>query len=93
MNIEIATATIADKPLIQRMMELYQYDFSEFANTDLDEHGHFGYSHLDHYWVESNRYPFLVRVDRKLAGFVFVHQNTYFPGSDYIMYVEDLIRA
>jgi hypothetical protein len=75
MAIEILPASINDKSLIQKMMELYQYDFSEFTETDLDEHGYFGYSHLDNYWVETNRYPFLVRVDGQLAGFALVNQS------------------
>jgi predicted acetyltransferase len=85
MSIEILPASISDKPLIQKMMELYQYDFSEFMNTDLDAHGHFGYSHLDYYWVEPNRYPFIVRVDGQLAGFALVNQSTNFPGSKYCL--------
>jgi predicted acetyltransferase len=83
MNIKVLPASLSDKPLIQRMMEFYQYDFSEFTNTDLDEHGCFGYSYLDHYWVESNRYPFIVKVDNQLAGFALVNQSTNFPGSKY----------
>ncbi|MEM7762279.1 MAG: GNAT family N-acetyltransferase [Cyanobacteria bacterium P01_A01_bin.40] len=83
MDIKVLPASIADKLLIQRMMELYQYDFSEFSNIDLDEHGYFGYSHLDHYWVETNRYPFLLRVNDKLAGFALVNQLTNLPGSNY----------
>ena len=82
MNIEISLATLADKPLIQRLMELYQYDFSETEGNDLDQHGCFGYSYLDHYWVENGRYPFLIRVDGKIAGFVLVNHHTYLPGSD-----------
>jgi predicted acetyltransferase len=85
MRIEVLPALIHDKSIIQRMMELYQYDFSEFANTDLDEHGYFGYSYLDYYWVESNRYPFLVRVDDKLAGFALVNQSTCLLKSQYAL--------
>lgn len=44
MTIKVSPASIDDKPLIQRMMELYQYDLSEFENTDLDSHACFGYS-------------------------------------------------
>ncbi|MHC5600007.1 MAG: GNAT family N-acetyltransferase [Nostoc sp.] len=80
---EVLSASIDDKPLIQQMMELYQYDFSEFENKDLNEHGYFGYPYLDYYWVESDRYPFIVRVEGKLAGFVLVNQYTYIPGSQY----------
>ena len=85
MNIEVLAASVADKPVVQQMMELYLYDLSEFLNIDLNEHGYFGYSHLDHYWVESNRYPFLIRVNDKLAGFALVHQNTYFSDSKYML--------
>ncbi|BAZ51756.1 hypothetical protein NIES4103_44140 [Nostoc sp. NIES-4103] len=70
MGIEVLPASITDKPLIQRMMELYQYDFSEIEGTDLNKHGYFGYPYLDYYWVEADRYPFIVQVDEKLAGFV-----------------------
>jgi predicted acetyltransferase len=77
MEIEVIQAGIEDKPILQRMMELYQYDFSEFEDTDLDGHGMFGYAYLDHYWVEVNRWPYLVRVDGKLAGFVLVSQHTF----------------
>lgn len=83
MNIEVLPAAITDKPLIQRMMELYQYDFSEIEGTDLNKHGYFGYPYLDYYWVETDRYPFIVQVDEKLAGFALVNQYTYLPGSQY----------
>ncbi len=83
MGVEVLLALVTDKPLIQQMMELYPSDFSEFENTDLNEHGYFGYLYLDYYWVEADRFPFLVRVDSKPAGFVLVNQYTYFPDSQY----------
>jgi predicted acetyltransferase len=83
MMIEVIPALISDKPVIQRMMELFRHDLSEFENTDLDEHGYFGYSYLDYYWVEADRCPFIVRVDSKLAGFVLINQHTYFPDNQY----------
>jgi len=83
MKVEILAASLEDKPLIQRMMELYLYDFSAFDHSDLDAHGCFGYPYLDHYWVEEGRHPFLVRVDGKLAGFVLVNQQTRLPGNEW----------
>ena len=82
MKIEVLPASVNDKSLIQRMMELYQYDFTEFEDNDLDSHGYFGYPYLDHYWSESGRHPFLVRVDEKLAGFVLVNRHAYIPGNE-----------
>jgi predicted acetyltransferase len=83
MKIEVIQATLEDKPILQRMMEFYQYDFSEYDESDLDSQGTFGYAWLDHYWREQGRYPFIVRVDGKLAGFVLVNQFTYLSNSEW----------
>jgi predicted acetyltransferase len=72
MNIEIHPASLEDKTLLRNLMELYAHDLSEFDQSDVDSHGLFGYKYIDHYWTEPGRYPFLVRVDGKLAGFVLV---------------------
>ncbi len=83
MKIEVTPATLDDKPLLQRLLEFYQYDFSEYDDTDLDTHGTYGYPWLDYYWREEGRYPFLVRVDGKLAGFVLVNRFTYLASSEW----------
>jgi len=71
-NIEVQQASLEDKTILRNLMELYAYDFSEFDHGDVDAHGLFGYSRLDHYWTEPGRYPFIVRVESKLAGLVLV---------------------
>jgi predicted acetyltransferase len=82
MDVAILPASLEDKSLVRRMMELYLYDFSEFDQADLDQHGCFGYPYLDHYWTEDGRHPFLVRVDGRLAGFVLVNQHTWVKGNE-----------
>lgn len=72
MHIEVTRAPIEYAPVLRSLMELYMYDFSEFTGWDVGEHGLFGYRYLDHYWTEPDRIPFLIRVDKKLAGFVLV---------------------
>jgi len=81
MKVEVLPATWEDKSILRRMIELYQYDFSEFDGADLDAHGSYGYAYLDYYWLEESRHPFLVRVDGKLAGFVLVRDQAYLPGN------------
>ena len=83
MKIKVLPALVANKPAIEQMMELYQYDLSEFEDTDLDEDGYFGYEYLDYYWTEPNRYPFIVRFENKLAGFVLVNEYTHFSDSQH----------
>ncbi len=80
MNIEITPATVVERPILRNLMELYQYDFSEFDGADLGPMGLYDYPYLDYYWVEPERTPFLVRVDSNLAGFVLVTRYNYLTG-------------
>ena len=72
MNISIEPILIEQKSVFIQMMELYNYDFSEFSDDDINEYGYFGYPRIDDYWNEVGRYPFFIRVDGKLAGLVLV---------------------
>ncbi len=75
-DIEMMPALLEQKPLLANLLELYAHDFSEFMDLQLGIDGRFGYKHLDLYWQEPHRYPFLVRVNRHLAGFVLVRQGS-----------------
>ena len=72
MDIAVTAAPITEKPVIERLLELYIYDYSEFMGWDVDGEGRFGYRYLDNFWTEDNRFPFLVRVDGIIAGFALV---------------------
>lgn len=72
MDVELLPASTSDKHVLRNLMELCQHDYSEYDGAEVDAHGLFGYQYLDNYWTEPGRYPFLVRVSGKLAGFVLV---------------------
>lgn len=72
--ITIETAPYQQKSTLRNLMELYQYDFSEFEPDDVNEHGLYEYMFLDHYWTEDGRYPFFIRVNGNLAGFALVRE-------------------
>lgn len=74
MEIELKQADFNDKPVLRNLFELYQYDFSEYENSDVDDHGLYGYRYLDHYWTDPGRMAFLIRVNGKLAGFALLRQ-------------------
>lgn len=82
MNIQLHTPSRSDRNLVRRLMELYQYDFSEFDGQDLDEHGCFGYGDLDYFWFEPTHAVFLVTVDEKLAGFVLIDNEVVLTGNE-----------
>ena len=74
MHIDVSPATFFEKPILERLMQLYDHDFSEFERSDVNDNGLYIDEYLDLYWQEAGRYPFLVRVDGKLAGFVLVRK-------------------
>ncbi|MDN3449427.1 GNAT family N-acetyltransferase [Planococcus sp. APC 3906] len=86
MKLEILQPTVDQKYILRNLMELYQYDFSEFENEDVNEDGVYGYRHLNNYWTTPGHFPFLIKVDGNLAGFALVreiassdtHSSSYF---------------
>ena len=73
MEVELAPVAYEDKSVLANLLELYNHDMSEFySELKIDGHGLFGYRHLDHYWTEEGRFPYFIRVDGDLAGFVLV---------------------
>jgi predicted acetyltransferase len=71
-SIAVVEATLAHKPALAQLFELYQYDFSEFEDFDVGDDGRYGYPYLDAYWTEPERHPYLLQVDGRLAGFALV---------------------
>jgi len=76
MKIQIDPAEKSEQSILENLMQLYLYDFSEIDGDDCNEQGLFEYEYLPRYWIEPERHPFLIRVDGKLAGFALVRQRT-----------------
>jgi predicted acetyltransferase len=78
-SVAVVEAPVAQRPVLDRLLQLYLYDFSEFApigspHGEVDVEGRFTYPGLESYWRDSERIPLLIRADDRLAGFVLVHQ-------------------
>jgi len=74
MRIELVEVKETEKSVLRRLMELYAYDFSEYDNEDVNEHGLYSYRYFDHYWTDDTRHPLFIRVDGRLAGFVMINE-------------------
>ena len=70
MNIKIEKIKIEKKEVLRNLMEKYNYEFSQYDDTDVNCLGLYGYDHLDYFWLEKGRIPFFIKLDKKLAGFV-----------------------
>jgi predicted acetyltransferase len=92
MDVQIVPVEQDQKSVLRQLLELYLYDFSEYDDGELNEHGRYGYEYLDHYWTEEGRHPFFIRVAAdgggadgvpedggpgKLAGFVLVSSHSF----------------
>jgi len=73
MDIIIEPVAKEEKEILRNLLEKYMYEFSQYNNLDVNSLGLYGYSYLDNYWTEKNRFPFFIRANGKLAGFVMVN--------------------
>ena len=73
MNIIIEPVKKEEKEILKNLLEKYGYEFSQYNNLDVNELGLYGYDYLDCYWYDKNRYPFFIKVNSKIAGFIMVN--------------------
>ena len=79
MEISVQRASPADRLVVERLMQLYEYDISGIFKTDLGDDGLYPVMDLDEIWQPPYR-VFLVRVDRQLAGLAFVTRHPAYVG-------------
>jgi predicted acetyltransferase len=65
-----------DKSVLQNLMQLYLYDFSDFTGEDVNAHGLYDYKYLDTYWIEERRDAYFIRYGEAMAGFALVTRGT-----------------
>ena len=81
MNFKLSSAKDGNgKEIILNLMQLYTYELSFFedetTNFNLSDHGSYVISdYIDLYWKEDNRFPYILKCDDKLGGFVLVRLN------------------
>ena len=78
-SVTVVEAPAAQRPVFDRLLQLYLYDFSVFApigssHGEVDEEGRFFYPGIDSYWQQDGHIPLLIRADDHLAGFVLVNE-------------------
>jgi len=79
-NVAVVPAAPEQEPILANLLELYAHDFSEFHGIEIGSDGRFGYKHLPLYWSETDRHPFLVTMDGRLAGLVLVKRGSEVSG-------------
>jgi predicted acetyltransferase len=80
--LSLSAATREERTVVQNLMQLYAYDWSELRPLEVGDDGRFADYPLDGYWEEDWRHPFLLRVDGKLAGFALVATHSRLTGAE-----------
>ena len=75
MDIKIELVKKEEKEILRNLLEKYGYEFSQYNNLDVNDLGLYGYDYLDLFWLEENLFPYFIKVDNKLAGFIMVSDN------------------
>lgn len=74
----LASATAAERPLLERLLQLYLYDFSELDGDDVGDDGRFPYPWFDLYGTKPGHHGLILRIRGRPAGFVLLDE----PGGD-----------
>lgn len=75
-DIQLEIVQREQSSILANLLQLYAHDFSEFQSLNIGTDGRFDYKPLPLYWSEPDRYPFLIRVDSKLAGFALLKRGS-----------------
>jgi predicted acetyltransferase len=79
--IALTPATREQRVVLDNLMQLYTYDWSELGPLDVGEDGRFADYPLAPYWQDDWRHPLLLSVDGKLAGFALVAARSRLTGT------------
>lgn len=87
---QIIPATLADYPTIQNMARFYVYDMSRecgLNSTDwaCPDDGLYECFDFKHYFTDSDRQAYLIKVNKELAGFVLIYQTGEQPNIQWNM--------
>lgn len=81
--ITLSLVPSTEKQMLGNLIQLYLHDLSDYTADDVDEHGLYRYSYFDAYWEEDGRFPFLIRVDGRIAGLALVRTLASGPKPTY----------
>ena len=73
-----------DKPVLARLLELYQYDMCEFWPKDLNVHGEYGFA-VDRYLRNPLLRAYFFLVNGNYAGFGLIDPDVSLPGNQFWM--------
>lgn len=76
MNIEIVQVPLEEKPVLKNLLKMYCYEWSQYTEFDVNDQGDYEFEyHISDYWNKEKHYPFFIKVNGILAGFVLIDND------------------
>lgn len=83
--IKLIPASLNEYSIIQNMARFYVYDMSEYLGWGMPEDGLYECIDFKKYWQTDDAFPFLIRDDKELIGFVIIDKKGSEPSTDFNM--------
>jgi len=75
MKYSLKKAKITDKSLIDNLLQAYLRELNQYEDIPQKESGRYDYPYLDYYWSDDDRFPYLMYLDKNVAGFALVRKD------------------
>ncbi len=73
MNAEVIKVSLEEKPALCNLLKMNCYEWSQYTKYDVNHQGEYEFEyHLSDFFEKDNHYPFFIKVDGILAGFVLI---------------------
>jgi predicted acetyltransferase len=73
MRIEIVEVPLEEKPVLLNLLKMYCYEWSQYTKFDVNNQGEYEFEYqISNYWDKEKYYPFFIKVNGILAGFVLI---------------------
>lgn len=89
-RVELVEIGPDDRALLDRLIQLYLHDFSEFDGSDVTDDARFAGVDLDRFFARAVRHAFLITVDGRIAGFALIVRDRAFrDDAEEIWWIEE----
>jgi predicted acetyltransferase len=80
LQLDIYRASADEKCIFGNLLQLYLYEFSALTESDVEDDGRFLWDESEKYWDDNFLYPYLIKVNTKLAGLALIQQMSAVTG-------------
>jgi predicted acetyltransferase len=75
MRIELDAVDPADLTVLDNLMQLYKYDFSEFEGEDVGPRGRYPFIGFESFFDKRSPHAYVIRADGNIAGFAMAYRD------------------